>query len=302
MSLADRLIINAAITGMVPTKADNPHVPITPDEIMADVRRCADAGASIIHLHARDDNGNPTPDKQIYAEILRRARHVCPDVILCVSTSGRTHKSFEDRSAALELTDPAPEMASLTLGSMNFPTQASLNAPDMIRNLALKMRDCNIRPELEIFELGMAEYTHFLLKRGILHPPLYANILLGNKGTLSATESNLKAVIAALPAKTTWAAAGIGRFQLQVNTMAIHLGGHVRVGLEDNLWYDDARTLPATNASQIERLVRIARAAGREPATPAEARQLMGLPPPSSHAPQTAVFSKEPAPCTGGMS
>jgi len=279
--MTEKLIINAAITGMVPRKSDNPNVPIFPAEIAADARRCVDAGASILHLHARDANGNPTPDPAVYREILQCVREACPDVILCVSTSGRTHPSFEDRSAVLTLTAPKPEMASLTLGSMNFARQASMNAPDMIRDLALKMRENRIVPECEIFDLGMAEYANYLIKQQILQPPFYANILLGNLGTLGATEQNLQLVVNALPPQITWAAAGIGRFQQTANSLAIHLGGHVRIGLEDNLWYDHARTIHASNPTLIERLVKLAHSLGRTPASPTQTRQLIGLPAPA---------------------
>ena len=279
MSLKDKLIVNAALTGMVPTQADNPHVPVTPEEIAADARRCVDAGAAILHLHARDAQGRPTWRPDIYRDILQRVRALCPDAILCVSTSGRVFRQFEERSAALAIADPPPEMASLTLGSMNFAREESVNSPSMIRALALKMKDRGIVPELEIFELGMAEFSHYLIGHEILRPPFYANILLGSLGTLSARPLNLALAVKALPQGATWAGAGIGRHQLEVNTLAITMGGHVRVGLEDNLWLDDRRT-PARNAQLIERVVGIARAAGREPASPAEARQIIGLPVP----------------------
>ncbi len=274
-----KLIINAAITGMIPTREMTPHVPITVEEIAADVRRCRNAGASIIHLHARAEDGNPTYRKDIHEEILHAVREACSDIILCVSTSGRNFELFEQRSEALDAVDPAPEMASLTLGSMNFPQQASVNDPEMIRSLALRMRERGIVPELECFEIGMVEYSHYLISRGILVPPFYCNILLGSLGTLSATKANLTAAVEALPKGCTWAVAGIGRYQLQANTMAILAGGHVRVGLEDNIWYDNERVRLATNAELIERVVSIARSVGREIATPDEARTMIGLKP-----------------------
>jgi uncharacterized protein (DUF849 family) len=274
----EKLIINAAITGMVPMKADNPHVPVSPQEIAEDARRCVEAGAAIVHLHAREPSGQATWRPDIYGEVLQRVRDACPDVVLCVSTSGRTFRLFGERSAVLDIERPKPEMASLTLGSMNFAKQESVNPPAMIRDLALKMQQRNIVPELEVFELGMAEYSRYLVKHEILRPPFYCNILLGNLGTLSATPANLEMVVKALPEGTTWAAAGLGRFQLETNQMAIRMGGHVRVGLEDNLWFDDARTNPADNPRLIERLVTIARDAGRRPASPAEARAIIGLP------------------------
>lgn len=281
MGLSDKLIINAAITGMVPTKADNPHVPVTPQEIAQDARRCCDAGASIVHLHARDEQGAPTYHKDVYREILQRVRESCPDVILCVSSSGRVHKAFEQRSAVLELDDPKPEMSSLTLGSMNFAKTESMNSPDMIQALATKMLQRGIVPEMECFELGMVEYSDFLIKKGFLKPPYYCNLLLGSLGTLSATPFNLSAMVRALPPGTTWAAAGVGKFQFEINCLAITMGGNVRIGLEDNLWYDDARTTLATNPMLIERIAKVSRAVGREIASPAEARKIIGLPKPA---------------------
>lgn len=274
----DDLIINAAITGMVPTKKDNPHVPVSPEEIIADVRRCRDAGASIVHLHARDSDDLPTYRKDIYSQILNGVRKVCPDIILCVSTSGRVFKTFEQRSEVLELVDPAPEMASLTLGSMNFARNESVNSPDMIKALAMKMAKRKITPEWECFDLGMVEYSHYLTSHEILRPPFYCNLLLGSLGTISATAFNLATMVRALPDGVTWAAAGIGRYQFSVNTLAITMGGHVRVGLEDNLWFDEQRSRLATNADLIDRLVGVARACGRSIASPQKARQIIGLP------------------------
>jgi 3-keto-5-aminohexanoate cleavage enzyme len=273
------LIVNAALTGMVPTKEMNPAAPVTPDEIAADAARVCELGASILHLHARDEDGRPTYRRDVYAEVVSRVRERCPDAIVCVSTSGRTFKTFEERSEVLDLDgDVKPEMASLTLGSLNFPTQASVNDPEMIRRLAEKMKERGIVPELEIFDLGMADYAKFLVDRGVLEPPLYANVLLGSLGTLSATPFHLATMVQELPAGTTWAAAGIGRFQLLMNSVAVAMGGNVRVGLEDNLWMDAEKTRPATNPDLVERVVGVARAVEREIAGPAVARELIGLP------------------------
>jgi 3-keto-5-aminohexanoate cleavage enzyme len=274
----DPLIINAALTGMVPTKVDNAALPVTPEEIAVDAERCARAGASIVHLHARDREGRPTYRSDVYAEIVAGVRERCPDVIVCVSTSGRVFKTLEERSAVLDLDgDVKPEMASLTLGSLNFPTQASVTEPEMIARLAERMTERGIVPELEIFDLGMVDYARYLVDRGLLRPPLYFNLLLGSLGTLSASALNLGLLIDALPPGATWAGAGIGRFQLAVNAMAIAAGGHVRVGLEDNLWLDTDKAQPATNVALVERLVAIARASEREIAVPQEARKIIGL-------------------------
>ena len=161
----DKLIINAAITGAVHTRADSDFLPITPDEIAEDCRRCSDAGASVVHLHARDGEGNPSSDPETYAGILEKVRNRCPDIIICVSTSGRHHNSREERSAVLDLADELkPEMASLTMGSLNFPTGTSVNDPETIAALAGKMQERGIVPELEIFDLGMIDYTKYLIR------------------------------------------------------------------------------------------------------------------------------------------
>ena len=274
-----KLIINLAPTGMVPSRADNPHVPIAPDEIAADCAKCCAAGASIIHLHARDEDGLPTYLRERYREIILAVRARCPDVILCVSTSGRTHKEFEQRSAVLDLEGEAkPEMASLTLGSMNFPKQASVNEPKMIQALAEKMRDQGIVPELEAFDFGMVDYAKYLIERNVLHPPFYFNLLLGSLGTLKATPFNLAAIVNQLPPGASWAGAGIGRFQFYVNSMSITMGGHVRVGIEDNLYLNPEKRNPTTNLTLVERLAKLALAVERPIATPAEAREIIGLP------------------------
>lgn len=279
---SDKLIINLALTGMVPTKRDNPYVPITPDEIAQDCHHCYLVGASILHLHARDHEGYPTYRSEVYREIVAKVRQKCPDAIICVSTSGRTFKTFEQRSAVLDLEgDVKPEMASLTLGSLNFPGQASVNDPAMIRGLAERMHERGIVPELEIFDLGMIDYARFLIERGVLREPFYFNLLLGSLGTLSATPSHLTTLAMSLPAEATWAGAGIGRFQFLVNAMAVTMGGHVRVGLEDNLYYDGKKQHLATNVGLVQRLVRLAEAAERGIASPAEARSLIGLPVPA---------------------
>ena len=165
---------------------------------------------------------------------------------------------------------------------MNFPKTASVNEPHMIRQLAEGANEVGVVPELELFDMGMADFAHYLIRKGTLKPPFYANILLGSLGTLSATADNLCAIVRALPEGTTWSAAGIGRFQFYMNTLAITMGGHVRVGLEDNIWFDQARTDLATNVRLIDRLVGVANSIGRPIATPAQAREIIGMPKPSA--------------------
>jgi uncharacterized protein (DUF849 family) len=276
--MTDELIINLAPTGMVPTRGETPHVPLTPDEVAADVRRCRDAGAAIVHVHPRDPSGQPTQDAAIAGNFIRAIRAAVPDVVVCITTSGRRNPELDGRSAVLNLDgDARPEMASLTLGSLNFPKQASINAPATIQGLADLMRARQIVPEWELFDLGMLDYAAYLRTRGLLGDPVYANILLGSLGTLKATALNLALMVERLPAGATWAGTGVGRHQLSMNRLAIAMGGHVRVGLEDNIWWDDERTELATNVRLVERLVQIGRAMGREPAEPALVRSRLGI-------------------------
>jgi len=278
MTALPPLVINAALTGMVPRKKDNPHVPETPHEIAEDVERCVAAGASIVHLHGRDEHGDPTYRRDVYAEIVAAVRSRSAEAIVCVSTSGRTFKAFEERSAVLGLEgDLRPDMASLTLGSMNFPREASVNEPEMIRRLAETMQERGIVPELEIFDLGMLDYAHFLIERGALRPPYYFNVILGSLGTLAATPLNLATVAARMPPGAAWAGGGIGRYQRSVTAMAVTMGGHVRIGLEDNLWLDDERSTLATNEQLVGWIAGVARAIGRDVADPLTARKLVGL-------------------------
>jgi uncharacterized protein (DUF849 family) len=275
-----KLIINLAPTGMVPGTADNPSVPVTTGRIAADCAAARAAGASIFHLHIRDEKEQPDYRAERYRETIAAVRKAVPDGIICVSTSGRNFKTFEQRSEVLSLTgDVQPEKASLTLGSMNFPKQASVNEPEMIRRLAETMKERGIVPELEVFDFGMIDYAKYLIDRKILREPFYFNLLLGSLGTVGATPFNLAAMVMALPAGATWAAAGIGRFQFKMNSLAVAMGGNVRIGLEDNLFFDEEKSRPASNPGLVERIARVARAMERECASPAEARAMIGLQP-----------------------
>src|SRR5689334_2683465 len=203
---------------MVPRRKDNPHVPLTAADIAADVQRCFAAGARIFHLHARREDEEPTYRREVFAEIIRQVKKNVPEAILCVTTSGRLYKRFEERSEVLDLEEALkPELASLTLGSLNFPKQASVNEPEMIAKLAHAMAERGIIPELEIFDFGMLDYAHYLIGRGILKPPFVFNLLLGSLGTLAATALNLALLVERLPANAYWSAAGIGRFQFPIN-------------------------------------------------------------------------------------
>jgi 3-keto-5-aminohexanoate cleavage enzyme len=266
------LLINVALTGMIPTKADNPNLPVTAAEIAADILRCHNAGATVFHIHARDENGLPTWKKEIYQQIITATRELIPNAIICGSTSGRLWSDFEWRA---EVLDTDIQLASLTPGSFNFPTGPSVNSPEAIKELARKMKDKGIKPEIEIFDRGMLDYSHYLIERGILPWPPYYNFFLGSLGTLAAEPQHLTALTTGLGPDTLWSATGVGRFQFRVNCWAIAMGGHVRVGLEDSIWMDQNKKDPASKVRQVERVVRVSRAMGREPTTPAEARLLL---------------------------
>jgi uncharacterized protein (DUF849 family) len=273
-----KLIINAAITGMVPTKKDTPFVPVSVDEIIEDGIRCTKAGASILHLHARDNKERPTYKAEVFARIIEGIRRECPDVIICVTTSGRSYNEFARRSEVLDLDGfVKPDMASLTLGSLNFPTQASVNEPLMIMKLAEKMKEKDIKPELEIFDTGMINTARYLYKKGYISPPFYFNMILGSIYSTQARMLELCHLVNLIPEDACWAGGGIGTFQLPVNTAAILMGGHVRVGIEDNIWYDFDKTTLTTNERSIKRLKRIAAEFRRDTATPVEAREMIGL-------------------------
>ena len=272
------LLVNVCLTGMVPTKVSTRHVPVHVDEIIEDAVRVYDAGARMVHLHARDEQGYPTPDARYYERILTGIRRERPGMICCVTTSGRNWSDFERRSEVLHLTGNAkPDMASLTLGSMNFLSGASVNSINMVERLAMTMRDKGIKPELEVFDYGMVNLAKYLERHGVIGGRKYFNILLGNLNTAPATLGNLAMLSEALPEDSVWAGAGLGGFQLPMNTAAIAAGGHVRVGIEDNIHYDYDRTALASNEALVERVVRIAGELQRRVATSEEAREMVGL-------------------------
>ena len=273
------LVITLAPTGIVPSRDQNPNLPVTPAEIAADVEQCFSAGARVFHLHARSEDGEATCRREVFAEIVGRVKQAVPQAIVCVSTSGRRFPSYQDRSEVLDLEgELKPDLASLTPGSMNFPRETSINSPEIIGRLAAAMQERGIVPEMEIFDFGMVDYVHYLIDKGVLRPPFVFNLLLGSLGTLSASPLNLALMVERLPAGSFWSAAGIGRFQSFMNALGVAMGGHVRTGLEDNLFLDRDKLRPATNARLVERIARQAEALERPLATPEEARRILGLP------------------------
>ena len=252
------LIINSCLTGVV-NKPGQSKTPISVNEIVENACEVVEAGATILHCHARDEEGNNTWDPEVFGRIFSGIRKHHPDVVLCATCSGRVENTFETRSAVLMLDgDAKPDMGSLTLGSMNFITGPSINSPEMIQKLATTMWEREIIPEMEVFDLGMLNYGLFLASRGILKPPYYVNVLLGSLGTIPARAEDLCTMTRDIPDNWIWAGAGIGKFQLPVNMLSITMGGHVRVGLEDNIYYDYNKAVQATNADLVKRLVRVA--------------------------------------------
>lgn len=272
-------MLNFTPTGLIPTKEMTKRVPITPEEIIEQVLEAAELGANMVHLHAREpDTGLPTYKKEIYAEIISGIRKKNRELIICVSTSGRHFFEFEKRSQVLELDgELKPDFGSLTLSSLNFNKQASINTPQMIQDLAQMMLSNDIRPELEAFDFGMINYSKYLIKKGLLKPPHYFNLILGNIACAQANTLSLGLMIKELPENSIWSVGGVGDSQLPMNAMAIITGGGVRVGLEDNIWYDEERTKLASNHDLIERILTIAKAMGRKPYTAKEARKLLGV-------------------------
>jgi 3-keto-5-aminohexanoate cleavage enzyme len=277
--MSGKYVFNFAPTGLIPTREMSPHIPLSPAEIVSDAATAIELGVNMLHLHAREPiSGEPTYRKEIYAEILQSIRERHPGAILCVSTSGRKFSEFEKRSECLDLTGLAkPDFASLTLSSLNFNNEASLNSPEMIQALARKMLDKGIKPELEAFDVGMINYAKYLIKKGLLKPPYYFNLILGNVACAQASLLHLGLMLNELPEGSIWSVAGVGDYQLKLNALALAAGGGVRVGLEDNLWLDVERTRLATNRELLERVLRIGRALGREPYGQAELRCLFGL-------------------------
>jgi len=273
------LIVNFTPTGMIPTREMTPHVPITVREIVEEVHQAVEIGITSVHLHARDERtGEPTYKAEVYRNIIAGIRQFSPDLVISVSLSGRNFKELEKRAEPLKLEgDVKPDMGSLTLSSVNFNREASVNSPDVIQALAQEMRQRGILPELEAFDSGMINYAKYLERKGLLQPPHYFNLLLGNIACAQADLLHAGIMIRDLPPNSFWSLAGIGDAQLMTNSIAVAAGGGVRVGLEDNIWYDPSRTRLARNADLLRRIHRLAESNERKVMTTGELRKLLHL-------------------------
>jgi 3-keto-5-aminohexanoate cleavage enzyme len=272
------LIITCAITGAETTRDRQPNLPITPEEQGEAAAACAAAGASIIHLHVRDDQGKPTQDLARFRQSIEAIRKRAPELIIQISTGGAIGESIDNRAAPLQL---KPEMASLNLGTMNFGDDVFFNHPRDIVALAAKMHQFGVTAELEIYEVGMLETAFRMAKQGLLREPLCFQFVLGVPGGMSGETRNLVHLIGTLHEglggqASHWGVAGIGRYQLPLAVQAIAMGGHVRVGFEDNIYYRKGE-IAQSNAQLVERVARLAGELGREVVTPKKARELLFL-------------------------
>jgi uncharacterized protein (DUF849 family) len=277
--MTEPVIISVAITGAVPRKKDNPAVPVTPQEQVESTHEAYEAGASLVHVHVRNPDESPGSDPGLFARVQEGVRKHCPGMIVQFSTGGRGREQAK-RGAMLAL---RPDMASLATGSVNFPNAIYENPPDFVEGLARAMLDHGIKPEIEVFDLAMLYNAANLVRKGLVKDKPHVQFVMGVPNAMPARRSIfdfLRRELAEVLPGATWVAAGIGRHQWEVNQWCLEAGGHCRTGLEDNLRFSADR-LAASNAELVGRIVEACDRYDRRPATPAEARALLGLAPPA---------------------
>ena len=272
----DKLIISCCICGAEVTKENNPAVPYTVEEIAREAKSAYDAGAALIHLHVRWDDGTPTQDKGRFQECVDAIRKVCPDVIIQPSTGGAVGMTDLERLQSTEIT-PTPEMATLDCGTCNFGgDEFFINTDNTINNFGDIMKERGIKPECEVFDKGMIDLALKAAKKGHIDYPIHFDFVLGVQ--MTATVRDLVFMATSIPAGCTWTATGIGKTAWDIAAATIAMGGHVRVGFEDNV-YMSKGVLAKSNGEMVERVVQLAKLMTREVATPAEAREILGLKP-----------------------
>lgn len=270
----EKLIVSVATTGSRTMRSQTPYVPITEEEIAQQALDCWNAGAAIVHIHVRDEQERVTCDPDRYKKVTDIVRSAGSDVIMNWSTGGGAGLTTdEERAASIKL---APEVASFDCGSTNFGAGVFVNSPTFLDHLANDMNEHLVTPEIEIFDTGMLETAKELIARELLQPPHWFQFVLGVRGGAPATARELTHMVDSLPPNSRWSVCAIGRNQLPMNMIAMAMGGHVRTGLEDNIYYS-YRVLATSNAQLVERVVRLARELGREIATPNEAREMIGV-------------------------
>ncbi|MBC2860719.1 3-keto-5-aminohexanoate cleavage protein [Stappia sp. 28M-7] len=273
--MSEPCIICVAITGSVPQKSDNPAVPITVAEQVESTQEAFEAGATIAHCHVREEDGKPTSDPERFAGLVEGLKKHCPGMIIQLSTGGRSGAG-KARGGMLPL---APDMASLSVGSNNFPTRVYENPPDLVDWLASEMLTYNVKPEIEAFDLSHVFQAASMVKDGRLKGPLHVQFVMGVKNAMPADRKVFEFYVETLKRlmpEATWTGAGIGRNQIELNRWSLELGGHCRTGLEDNVRLDKERLAPS-NAALVQRVVDLCPEYGRHPASVAEARALLGL-------------------------
>ena len=272
--MMDKLIITCAISGAEVTKEHNPSVPYTVEEMVEAAHQAYLAGASIIHLHARYDDGTPTQDKDRYQEIYNAIKKKCPELIVQVSTGGAVGMSREERSDVLNI---HPEMATLDCGTLNFGgDEIFINTENDIIYFASKMKELNVKYEMECFEKGHIDSTKRLLKKGIINEPLHYSFVLGVNGGMTGEERDFLFLKDSIPEGATYSVAGIGRYEFSLAELSIKHGGHVRVGLEDNIYLEKG-VLAKSNSELVSKVVNIAKKYNRSIATPKEARMILKM-------------------------
>jgi uncharacterized protein (DUF849 family) len=279
-ALKNKRIITAAVTGAWPKKENNPNVPMTPAEICEDVYECWKAGAAIAHLHMRDENGDGTMDHNLFRETVEliHEKHPDCDIILNLTTSGDIHATDETRMEHVK--ELKPEMASYDCGSMNWLNSGLfLNSPKFLEELGALFQETGTKPEIEAFDPGMIGNAAYYLKKGVLKAPLHFQFCMGCANGITGSTKNLvfmKETMDQLCPGSTWSCFGVGHSAMEIMYAAIALGGNIRVGMEDNVMYAKGQ-LAESNKQFVERAARVIREFGCEPATPDEARQILGL-------------------------
>jgi 3-keto-5-aminohexanoate cleavage enzyme len=266
------VMITAAVVGAEVTKTQQPYLPITPQEIIAAAVECYEAGAAIVHIHVRDAEGNATQDSHLFREVVEGIRARC-DLITQVSTGGAVWMSGDERLQSIEC---RPDMATLTTGTVNFGEGVFMNNRQLVETFARRLRDYGIVPEIEIFDVGMLEEAMRLHRMGLITNPLHFDFVMAVPGGIGADPAHLMHMVRCLPEESTWSVAGMGRYQLTLGAIAMAMGGNVRVGFEDNIYYRKGQ-LARSNAELVARMARIAHELDRPVATPAQAREILHL-------------------------
>ncbi len=273
--LSNKVILTVATTGAWPTKKDTPYIPLQPKEIAQDIYDCWKAGASIAHIHVRDDEDKASMSFDKFKETIDLVRETDCEIVLNTTTSGGL--GIEDEIRMKPFTELKPEIASYDCGSMNWSHSTVFeNSPKFLEKLGTRMQEVGVKPEIEIFDAGMVYNALYYLKKGILKAPLHFQFVLGVPGGMAATVENLVFLKSLIPEGSTWGALGIGKGHLPIMYAALALGGHLRVGMEDNIFLSKG-VLAKSNVEFIERTKRIVKEFGKEIATPDEARQILGL-------------------------